>query len=416
MAAKSAILHHGRAGHEACQTTPRMKKSTIVRGACGQVPRAREESAMPDRTGWDDLNRLKQKARRLQPEVREREPARRHGRAGRSGRSRSKQRWLTPEERVYHEASRRAERKLKFFQHAISYVFVVVLLSFIARPLGVIVALGWGIGLASHFFQAMLAPELRRRWIQGEVERQVRKTVSRERRTLEGEKLRSLEELSASIAHEIRNPITAAKSLVQQMGEDPGSGENVEYANVALQELDRVEHSISHLLRYAREEEMQLRTMRMTEVVGGALETFRERVARNGIGLKRSIDAEGEMEGDPEKLRRVIINLVGNALDSIEEAHIEDPVVELGVGENLAGTEVWVRVKDNGPGIDEETQARIFRPFFTSKSNGTGLGLAISRKLVDAHGGAIEVHSTPGAGTEFVLNFPKYARAGAPPQ
>ena len=71
--------------------------------------------------------------------------------------------------------------------------------------------------------------------------------------------MRSLEDLSAQVAHEIRNPISAAKSLVQQMGEDPTSSDNIEFADVALSELDRVERSISHLLRYAREEELRLR-------------------------------------------------------------------------------------------------------------------------------------------------------------
>jgi signal transduction histidine kinase len=333
---------------------------------------------------------------------------------GREGRS-EPARWLTPEERAYHEARRRAERKLKFFQHLICYGFVVGLLALTVRPLAVIVALGWGIGLASHAFQALLAPDLRRRWIQEEVRRQVRKTVTRERRSLEGEQIRSLEELSASIAHEIRNPITAAKSLVQQMGEDPGATENVEYAKVALDELDRVESSISHLLRYAREEELRVRGMRMSEVIDGALETFRDRLAREGVEIRRDMDSDGEMEGDPEKLRRVIINLVGNALDALEDSKVDGRVIEIGLGENLAGNEVWVRVRDNGPGIAEDVQRKMFRPFFTSKTNGTGLGLAISRKLVDAHGGAIQVHSRPGEGTEFTLTFPRAAAAAGAP-
>jgi signal transduction histidine kinase len=376
---------------------------------------------MADHSGWEELDRLKAKAQRLQVEVRDSvEQARGQRPRGRSGRHKvrarsgatdskkgSKARWLTPEEQAYHEASRRAERKIKFVQHFISYVCVVGFLMLVARPVGFIVAFGWGIGLASHFFQAMLAPDLRRRWISSEVDRQVRKTVTKERRSLEGEQLRSLEELSASIAHEIRNPITATKSLVQQIGEDPTAGDNIEYAKVALEELDRVERSISHLLRYAREEEMSLRTMRMAEVVDGALDTFRDRLAKSHVEIRREVDSDGEMDGDPEKLRRVIINLIGNALDALEEGDVDPAVIEVSVGENLAGSEVWVRVKDNGPGIDEVTQAKVFRPFFTSKANGTGLGLAISRKLVDAHGGTIELHSAPGAGTEFVLTFPK---------
>jgi signal transduction histidine kinase len=119
------------------------------------------------------------------------------------------------------------------------------------------------------------------------------------------------------------------------------------------------------------------------------------------------------MRGDAEKLRRVLINLLGNALDALEQARTRDPEIRILAGENLAGTRVWVRVRDNGPGIEPHALAGIFSPFATGKPNGTGLGLAISKKLVDAHGGSIEVHSEPGGGTEFVLTFPKPAAAGA---
>jgi signal transduction histidine kinase len=113
------------------------------------------------------------------------------------------------------------------------------------------------------------------------------------------------------------------------------------------------------------------------------------------------------MDGDPEKLRRVVLNLVGNSIDALEENRAEHPRIEISVGDNLAGSEVWLKVRDNGPGMDDETQQKVFRPFYTSKANGTGLGLAISRKLVDAHGGTIEIDSSPGKGCEFVLTFPK---------
>ncbi len=375
----------------------------------------------------DELHRRKgrasareQSARARRAAVRaERDAQRLAHRAAREGGSSKRRAWsrrrrpereLSPEEQAYQEARRNAERKIKFVQHFVTYFFVCFFLFFVAgRVVSTIVGLAWGIGLASHFFQAIVAPDLRRKWVSSEVDAQVARSVTRERRALEGENLRSLEELSASIAHEIRNPITAAKSLVQQMGEDPGSADNVEYAQVALKELDRVERSISHLLRYAREEAMDVREMQLQEVLESALDTLRDRIDGAGVKLALEVDCEGSMEGDPEKLRRVLINLVGNALDAFEEVGTRDPNLEVALGENLAGTEVWVRIKDNGGGMDAETQKKIFRPFYTSKSNGTGLGLAITRKLVDAHNGRVELHSTPGQGTEFVLTFPKQA-------
>jgi two-component system sensor histidine kinase HydH len=216
-----------------------------------------------------------------------------------------------------------------------------------------------------------------------------------------------MQQLSASIAHEIRNPITAAKSLVQQMGEDPASRESVEYASVALEELDRVERSISHLLRFARDEELRVEELSLAEVTESALETFRDRIARAGIEIQRDIDTGGWMQGDPDKIRRVMINMIGNAIDALTEARTRSPRIEIASGENLAGTELWVRVRDNGPGISPDAQREIFSPFYTSKPSGNGLGLAISKKLVDAHGGSIELESELGAGSEFVVRLPK---------
>ncbi len=312
------------------------------------------------------------------------------------------------EDRALREARRAASRKIGFLAHAIPYAATCLFLLVVAgfRP-ALIVAFAWGIGLAVHYFFAVIAPDLRKRLVDQEVRQRVHAGVTAERRHLEDRHTQHMEELSASIAHEIRNPITAAKSLVQQMGEDPGSNDHVEYAQVALEELERVERSISHLLRFARDEDVELRELPLGEVVLSALETFRDRLSALGVVVERDVGAAGPVRGDPEKLRRVVINLLGNALDAFEEAGTTAPRLVVQAGENLAGTEVWVRVRDNGPGMEPEQLRRIFSPFYTSKSAGTGLGLALSKKVVDAHGGAIEAHSQPGAGTEFVLTLPK---------
>jgi len=343
------------------------------------------------------------------PESREQTAGPRRRRYGR----RRPRRELSDEERRYREAQKRVNAKLGFLFHFVPYLAVCTMLLFVAgfRP-ALMVAVFWGIGVFFHYFGAVAAPGLRSRMIEREVYREVSDVAPRERRSIEGRHARSIEQLSASIAHEIRNPITAAKSLVQQMGEDPASGENVDYAKVALDELDRVERSISHLLRFAREEEIQISELRLADVLDSALETFRDRFERMGLELEREIESPGLMRGDPEKLRRVLINLVGNALDALEEASVPEPRLRILAGENLAGTEVWVRVRDNGPGMDPTTLHKIFSPFYTSKSEGTGLGLAISKKLVDAHGGSIEADSQPGQGTEFVVTFPKRSGVG----
>lgn len=319
----------------------------------------------------------------------------------------------TPEDREHHRAVRRARRRanqrMGFATHALSYAATLGILFVTTRSPRVvlIVALAWGLGLFCHYFWALAAPRVRERWVEQEVGAQSRTRVKRERRAVETRSRRSLEDLSASIAHEIRNPITAAKSLVQQMGEDPASNENLEYAGLALSELDRVERSISHLLRYARDEEPRFAPMALSAVARAAAEGLRDRAADRGIELVVEFDAEGAMRGDAEKLRRVVENLVANAIDALDESGTPLPKIELLGGESLAGTEVWLRVIDNGPGVPADERARIWSPFFTTKETGTGLGLALSRKAVEAHGGSIELLSDPRQGSEFVLSFPK---------
>jgi signal transduction histidine kinase len=306
----------------------------------------------------------------------------------------------------------RAELRVKLTGDALKCGVITLLCLLFIPPVGFIMLVCWGWRLGKRFYRLVLEPELRERFVESEVKKQVQATLYREREALQGEHARSLEQLSASIAHEIRNPITAAKSLVQQMEEDPTARENVEYARVALEELRRVERSVSHLLRFARDEEMQVHRVHMADVLDSALETFRDRLSRSGVALNTKFDCDGEIAADAEQLRRVIINLVSNAIDALEVSGTTDPHIDVEMGENLAGTEVWVRVVDNGPGIDPGALEKMWSPFYTSKAAGTGLGLAICRKLVEAHGGRIEVESQLGAGAVFVLTFPKAKAPG----
>jgi len=324
----------------------------------------------------------------------------------RAGRGR---RPLTRKQRAVRAGRRRAYVKLFFVAHFVTYATVctAVLLATGFRPFLIVAAL-WGIGIVLHFFAALIFPDLRRRLIDREVALEVQRSALRERRNLEDKHARSLHELSASIAHEIRNPITAAKSLVQQVGEDPTSAQSVGYARVALEELDRVERSIAHLLRFAREEELEIIAIDLHTVLESALETLRERIDSLGVHVTREIETDGRTRGDAERLRRVFINLIANALDALEEVATPSPCIEILAGDNLAGSELWVRVRDNGPGLTPEALAQVFSPFYTSKEAGTGLGLALAKKVIEVHGGSLEATSTPGSGAEFVVSLPRH--------
>jgi two-component system sensor histidine kinase PilS (NtrC family) len=148
-------------------------------------------------------------------------------------------------------------------------------------------------------------------------------------------------------------------------------------------------------------------------VAAAALDALEKRPGESPARVERDFDFEAPLplRGDADKLRRVVMNLVDNALDALESGAAADPCVRVSCGRSLGGGEVWLRVKDNGPGIEPSRLAQIWNPFHTSKEHGTGLGLAITRKLVEAHAGTIEVTSDSASGTEFVATFPSVGAA-----
>ena len=304
-----------------------------------------------------------------------------------------------------------SSRMISFLGHAIVWFMVVLFISIVASPfVGLIVALAWGIGLASHGFFGVAAPLLRERWSKPPTVAPARVPGSAAPSGgSEASRARSLEELSAAIAHEIRNPITAAKSLVQQIYEDPSASETREHAQVAIEELDRVERSIAHLLRFAREVPFEPRSIDVRQLVDSAVDLVQDRANRESVQLRREVDDLPAWYADGEQLRTVLANLISNALDAHHEHPARDAYVQVSAGQNLAGNELWIRVRDNGPGISNEAIARIFQPFYTTKQRGTGLGLALARKVAERHGGTLEVTSKLGQGAEFLLVLPREA-------
>jgi signal transduction histidine kinase len=299
-----------------------------------------------------------------------------------------------------------ANRKVAWYGHVIVYALAVTLVLVTAGFFAALVlALSWGVGVASHGFFAVAAPRLRERWIAESLEHNTREPASAD--APRASRTTSLAELSAAVAHEIRNPITAAKSLVQQIAEDPGGSDTAEHARVAVDELDRVERSIAHLLRFAREEPFEPRELELSLLLDGAIETMIERAETEGVRIVREVDAVAPLRADAEALRKLLENLIANALDALRDASVNAPCITIAAGENLAGTEVWIAVRDNGPGVPESAREQLFRPFYTSKSRGTGLGLALARKTAERHGGTLVLSRHEGPGAEFLLTLPR---------
>jgi len=228
------------------------------------------------------------------------------------------------------------------------------------------------------------------------------RSLAVERSLAHAEKLAAIGELAARFAHEIRNPVTAARSLAQQLARDPAAPSNAEHAGIILEELERVERQVRDLLRFARREEPALAPVDVGALVHATARDFGARFAAGGITTALDTADGVVARADREKLRQVLVNLIENAMDALGNGGAEK---HLAVGVARVGSSACLRVADDGPGIPPDAQARIFDPFVSLKPSGTGLGLAIAKRTIDAHGGSISVTSRPGA-TTFEIRLP----------
>jgi signal transduction histidine kinase len=330
--------------------------------------------------------------------------------AGESGANRQERSKEEEERKAYLRARKRATQEAGFYIHLMWYGIVIgscLLINLVTSPRfewWIFPAVGWGVGLVSHFGAVYGWRWIHERVFEPAIAREVQREVTIEKEVLRTEKQASLDELTASFAHEIRNPIAAAKSLVQQMGEDPTSSENVEYAKVALDELARVERSVSHLLKYAKEEDYSFEHVNLAGVLDNALTQMRGKLEAKAVSVSRNYIGGPTIRADADKLRQVFTNVIDNAIDAMDST-VGQRRLELAIQSMQPGTATVV-IRDNGCGIPQDKLNNIFNPFYTTKTNGTGLGMGIAKKVMDAHNGRIEVHSQAGIGTEFLLSIP----------
>src|SRR5436309_300036 len=229
------------------------------------------------------------------------------------------------------------------------------------------------------------------------------RTVAVERSLAHAEKLAAIGELAARIAHEIRNPVTAARSLAQQLAREPTSPFAAEH-RLILDELERVERQVAALLRFARREDFRFEPVDLAELTRATLEAFRPRLEAGGVTLELALADGVTARADREKLRQVLVNVLENALDAMaaEAAGPRTLSVAVANGHGAAALEV----RDSGPGVPADALPHLFEPFFSTKPSGTGLGLAIARRTVEAHGGRIAVRAGSGRGLTVSVELP----------
>lgn len=219
---------------------------------------------------------------------------------------------------------------------------------------------------------------------------------------VKNERLATAGRLAATIAHEINNPLEAVTNLIYLARSAPPSQAH-RYLKMVEEELSRIAHITKMTLGFYRDRGTPV-PVDVAELVSEVLALYESKLHAKRIRVRSHIERAQPILGSRGELRQVISNLVANAVDALP------PGGRLDISAGEAGGNVWLRVADNGPGIAPENLSRIFEPFFTTKAElGTGLGLWVSRQIVEKHGGAITVESSP-SGTCFTVSLPSAAQ------
>jgi PAS domain S-box-containing protein len=233
---------------------------------------------------------------------------------------------------------------------------------------------------------------------------------------LRAERLEAVAELSAGLAHEIKNPLASIRSSVEQLSRSNRTNPDERFlASLIVRESDRLSRLLSEFLDFSRVRVTEYRAVDLRAVAGAAVRLVRQHPDCPADVKIEFVGGPTPMEGDEDLLHRVVSNLVLNAVQaSGPGVHVRVFTGRPRPEEVPAGftmeNPVALRVSDNGPGIPEAVRERLFEPFVTGRQGGTGLGLAIVQRAVAAHRGMVLVDSTPGHGTTFTVFFPAARR------
>ncbi len=225
--------------------------------------------------------------------------------------------------------------------------------------------------------------------------------VRMEARLSEVERLATVGQLTATIAHEIRNPLTALKGAVDLLARETLPDHLGMYIEVIQEEVQRLAALADEFLEFARPFRIERQRVALRPIVERSLRAFAPMQKDNTLQLVCEVPPELTLQVDPARLEQALRNLIQNAIQAMPEG---GSVIVRAVETEY---EVGIQVQDTGPGIPPELRERIFTPFFTTRTRGTGLGLSIVQKIVEGHHGRVMVECPPEGGSIFTLWLPK---------
>jgi two-component system NtrC family sensor kinase len=225
-----------------------------------------------------------------------------------------------------------------------------------------------------------------------------------ENQLLTSEKMASLGVLSAGIAHEVNTPLTGISSYCQFILDNPRNPENIDLVLKIQEQVLRANKIIQTLLDFSRQQKAEIPTeLDLNKVIGESIALVEHNLKKKNIKLHKDYDFKHTFFGYSTRLQQMFINLLINASDAITDSN-----GDISISGIETNSDIMIRIKDNGKGIDPRHIKKIFDPFFTTKEKGkgTGLGLSITYSIVQEHLGEITVNSKLNKGTTFIITFP----------
>lgn len=223
---------------------------------------------------------------------------------------------------------------------------------------------------------------------------------------VQSERLASIGEMSAAVAHGLRNPLASLSASAQLVQKHPSSPAAKEQLEAIIEEVARLDRRITHLLTFSRPTPFQPMAERIEPLLQGVLPTFKERARQQQVEIITDIPANlPELQVDPMKLEQTLVELIANALDAMPNGGRVTIAARTTSENDRAGMEI--AISDTGKGIPDVTLRQIGQPFFTTRQEGTGLGVATAKRFVNQHGGTLVLTSEVGEGTVATIWIPR---------
>lgn len=219
------------------------------------------------------------------------------------------------------------------------------------------------------------------------------------------DRLSALGQLSAGMAHEIRNPLGAIKGTAEILQEDfSPQDKKYEFLQIMLKEISRLDRILGEFLMFAKPASPEKGIIKINELLASVLSLVAQQASKNNVRIDAELSEEVAVRADEGLLRQAFLNLVLNAIQAMPSGG--ELKVRAAMEDGKSGKrECSISIADTGGGMSEENLKRLFNPFFTTKKEGTGLGLVITHRIVEAHGGTIGVQSRENEGTTFTVKL-----------